>query len=277
MTGELLYHYTSIESLHKILLGDGENIVLRATHANFMNDPDEFEFANKIITKTLLEYESENSVLEKKSDNLFGKGGIFGSFAYLPGEPFILSLSEHQDDLSMWRAYGHDGNGVCIGLDKEMLKSYSEDPEVINTTLLECEYRKEIVENHFRKYWINNYNDFKIEKSEDGRITTGFNDGSIFFSMPKYGFSAKSPSYGSEAEWRLCTNEGKNYQFRTKGNLFVPFIEHKFRKEILKKIVIGPCLNGLQVEQGMRFFLKKFGFPEAKAFIERSQISYRQV
>ena len=249
MTGELLYHYTSIESLHKILLGDGENIVLRATHANFMNDPDEFEFVNKIITETLHEYELEHQISEKKSDVLFGRGGIFGSFAYLPGEPFILSLSEHQDDLSMWRAYGHDGNGVCIGLDKEMLMSYSKDPEVTNTILLKCEYCKEMVEEDFRQYWKDNYNDFKIEKSENGRITTGFNDGSLFFSMSKYGFSTKSNSYSSEAEWRLCTNEWRNYQFRTKGNLFVPFIEHKFRKKILRKIVIGPCLNGLQVEQ----------------------------
>lgn len=277
MTGELLYHYTSIESLHKILQGEGDDIVLRATHAHFMNDPDEFEFVNKIITETLHEYELDNQISDKKSQYLFGKGGIFGTFAYLTGEPFILSLSEHRDDLSMWRAYGHDGNGVCIGLDKEMLKSYSEDPEVINTVLLKCEYRKEIVENHFRKYWKKKYQDFQIEKSDSGHVTTGFNDGRLFISMPKYGFSAKSASYSSEAEWRLCTNEGEDYQFRTKGNLFVPFIVHKFRKEILKKIVIGPCLNGLQVEQGMRFFLKKFGFPEAKGFIERSQISYRQV
>jgi len=277
MSSELLYHYTSIESLHKILHVDGENIILRATHANFMNDPDEFEFANKIITDTLKEYELENEVSEKKSQYLFGRGGIFGSFAYLPGEPFILSLSEHRDDLSMWRAYGHDGNGVCIGLDKEMLTSYSEEHEITNTTLLKCEYRKERVEDHFRKYWKEEYNNFKIEKSENGRITTGFNDGSLFFSMPKYGFSAKSPSYSSEAEWRLCTNEGRNYQFRINGNLFVPFIEHKFRKEILRKIVIGPCLNGIQVEQGMRFFLKKFGFLDSKGFIETSKISYRQV
>lgn len=109
---ELLFHYTSIESLLKILQGNGEKIVLRATHANFLNDPEEFEFANSIITKTLLEYEEEIQISNKKSQNLFGNGGIFGSFAYLPGEPFILSFSGHRDDLSMWRAYGHDGNGV---------------------------------------------------------------------------------------------------------------------------------------------------------------------
>jgi hypothetical protein len=98
---ELLFHYTSIESLLKILQGNGEKIVLRATHTSFLNDPEEFEFANSIITKTLLEYEEENEISEKKSQNLFGRGGIFGSFAYLSGEPFILSFSEHGDDLSM--------------------------------------------------------------------------------------------------------------------------------------------------------------------------------
>lgn len=274
---DLLFHYTSIESLLKILQGNGEKIVLRATHSNFLNDPEEFEFANSIITKTLLEYEVANQISNKKSQNLFGSGGIFGSFAYLPGEPFILSFSGHRDDLSMWRAYGHDGNGVCIGLDRKMLKSYTEDPEVTNTQLLECEYRHEIIENHFRNYWKKEYKNFQIEKSENGGFQTGFNDGTLFFSMPRYGFSAKSPAYSSEAEWRLCTNEWRQFQFRTRGNLIVPFIEHKFDKSIVKKIVIGPSLNSLQVEKGLKFFLKKSGFSDKTCSIETSEISYRQV
>lgn len=272
---ELLFHYTSIESLLKILQGSDEKIVFWASHTSFLNDPEEFEFANSIIRKTLVDYEEENKISEKKSQNLFGKGGIFGSFAYLPGEPFILSFSEHGDDLSMWRAYGHDGNGVCIGLDKEMLESYTKD--VVNTQLLECEYRREIIEKDFKNYWKDEYENFKIEKSENGGIQTGFNDASLFFSMPRYGFSAKSPAYSSEAEWRLCTNEWKQFRFRTRGNLIVPFIEHKFDKSIVKKIVIGPSLNSLQVEKGLKFFLKKSGFSDITCSVETSKISYRQV
>lgn len=158
-----------------------------------------------------------------------------------------------------------------------MLKSYTEDSEATNTQLLECEYRSEIIENHFRNYWKKEYKNFKIEKSENGGFQTGFNDGSLFFSMPRYGFSAKSPAYSSEAEWRLCTNEWKNFQFRTMGNLIVPFIEHKLDKSIVKKIVIGPSPNSLQVEKGLKFFLEKSGFSDKICDVETSKISYRQV
>jgi hypothetical protein len=272
---ELLFHYTSIESLLKILQGDGDKITLRATHANFMNDPEEFEFANSIISKTLEEYEADNQISEKKSENLFGKGGIFGSFAYLPGEPFILSFSEHQDELSMWRAYGYNGNGVCIGLDMEMLKAYSK--EVINTSIVKCEYRQDVIESHLKKYWRKEYNNFKIEQLENGHFRTGFSDSRLFFSMPKYGFSAKSPAYSSEAEWRLCTSEFRSVQFKTRGNLIVPFIEHKFVKSIIKRIVLGPSLNSAQVMKGLKFFLESSGFGESNVILDASRISYRQV
>jgi|GEM_PF-3622532 len=274
---ELLFHYTSIESLLKILQGNGDKITLRATHANFLNDPEEFEFANSIISKTLKEYEADNQISEKKSENLFGQGGIFGSFAYLQGEPFILSFSEHQDELSMWRAYGHDGNGVCIGLDTEMLKAYSEDPEVTNTSIVKCEYRRDVIENHFKRYWGKEYNNFKVEQLENGQFRTGFNDGRLFVSMPTYGFTAKSSAYSSEAEWRLCTSEFRSVQFTTKGNLIVPFIEHKFDKKIIKRIVLGPSLNSMQVMKGLKFFLEKCGFRGSNVILDTSRISYRQV
>jgi hypothetical protein len=158
-----------------------------------------------------------------------------------------------------------------------MLELFADDPEVINTHLLKCEYRREVIEHYFKNYWRQEYDNFKIEKSANGEIKTGFDDSSLFFTMPEYGFSVKSPAYSSEAEWRLCTNEWRHFQFRTRGNLIVPFIEHKFDKSIVKKIVIGPSLNSLQVEKGLNFFLKKSGFSDISCAVETSKISYRQV
>jgi len=108
---------------------------------------------------------------------------------------------------------------------------------------------------------------------------TGFNDGNLFFSIPKLCFKAKSESYIIESEWRLCKNEfnEENIKFNVKGNLIVPFIEHYFDKNIIKEIFIGPSANSEQVERALKIFLSKFGYENLSKSIKRSTISYRSV
>ena len=78
----LLYHYTSAEGLAGIL-GSG---LIQAGHVAFMNDPSETHL-------------------------LFGGP---------PEEPiyhhYVASFSAHEDDLSLWRAYGDNGRGSAIGI-----------------------------------------------------------------------------------------------------------------------------------------------------------------
>lgn len=52
----ILYHYTSIETLLKIIDNtDDGKICLRATHAKFFNDPHEYEFSISLLKTSLMD------------------------------------------------------------------------------------------------------------------------------------------------------------------------------------------------------------------------------
>lgn len=117
-TENIIYHYTSLDALINILKpGENEKIFFWASHAWFLNDPLEYKFALSLLKPSLEKYERENSKQEEFSKRLPDSFGI-RLLNLAPGEPFLFSLSELSDDLSMWRAYGFDGSGVSIGLDR---------------------------------------------------------------------------------------------------------------------------------------------------------------
>lgn len=273
-----VYHYTSIDTFYNILSGVKDNkICLRATHARFMNDPKEYDYALSVLKASMIEYEEKSDINEnRKSDHLFKKDSLFSSLSELGGDPYLLSFSKSVDDLSMWRAYGKDGTGISIGFDLNMLKQYCEGKEIYNTSVIECEYDHDKIMSELITYWCKKYDNFQINESNS---ETGFDDANLFSSIPRLCFKAKSKSYTIENEWRLCKNEFNDdkIKFHVKGNLIVPFIEHYFDKSIIKKIIIGPSSNNEQVESSLRLFLRKFKYSDDKSFIQRSDISYRLV
>ncbi len=276
MNPSILYHYTSVESLYHILGVEGDEITMRATHASFMNDPDEFEYADIIIKESLKQFERLKNLSEDKSRFLAGKHGLLNTLGKIGGDPYILSFSEFDDDLTLWRAYGKDGNGVSIGFDFTILHEYENQKNIVNTRLVECIYDKEKTINQMIKYWESEYNNISIKETEElPRI--GFNNFDIFFKLPSWGFSFKCLPYKDEKEWRLCKNEYKDYKLKVNGNLIIPYIEFPFKKDIIKRIIIGPCANSEEVKQGLKMFFRKHGFPDDEQFVGVSKISYRQI
>ncbi len=280
MDVSVLYHYTSVDTFFKILeVGLKENpnkICLRATHAHFMKDPFEYDYALSILKESMIKYEEINNIDARKSDYLFEKKNFFSWISRIGGEPYLLSFSEHADDLSMWRGYGKDGTGLSIGLDLNELKQYCNEKGIYNTSIIKCNYAHDIVISDLIKYWDKEYKNFKIEEDSN---QVGLNDlGSLILSIPNLCFQAKSKAYLMEKEWRLCKNEynEKNVEFDVRGNLIVPFVKHLFDISIIKKIIIGPSSNFELVEKGLRLFLEKLNFYN-KGLVERSEISYRQL
>jgi hypothetical protein len=91
----------------------------------------------------MISYEKEKSIENKISLNI--KNRVLTRLSTMPGNPFILSLSENPDNLIMWRTYGFDGKGVAIGLDKKMLDDYSKDERNKNVNLHKCIYDKKLI------------------------------------------------------------------------------------------------------------------------------------
>jgi hypothetical protein len=97
----LVYHYTSMSGLKAIV----ESGRLRATHYDYLNDPDELVYCKKLW-----------------GDHLRIANPDDGDVPFF-GEAYIVSFSELEDDLTLWRTYGDNGAGVSIGvpLDSEFI------------------------------------------------------------------------------------------------------------------------------------------------------------
>ncbi len=145
MDVSVLYHYTSVDTFYKILevglnKANHNKFCLRATHARFMNDPLEYNYALSILKESMIEYEEINNIDERKSDYLFEKFNFFPWISQSTGAPYLLSFSEQADDLSMWRGYGKDGTGLSIGFDLNELKQYCNEKGIYNTSIIKCDY-----------------------------------------------------------------------------------------------------------------------------------------
>lgn len=121
----MLAHYTSLEAFESIL----HRKELWFSRASDMSDTSELTEGAEIVAEALEKYGPQ----------------IFRSFRYLEtdtrerfasirstlqSETYVLSLCEHGSDLrtdrlTMWRAYGHDGNGLCLVLRKDTLLGQS--------------------------------------------------------------------------------------------------------------------------------------------------------
>jgi hypothetical protein len=270
---DILYHYTSISTLLKILDSDPEQkICVWATHAKYFNDPYEYNLAISLLKRSLSRFEKENSKKGNKSEKLSKKA--ISSFGIIAGSPFILSLSENADDLTMWRTYGTNGEGVAIGFDKKELQLYAESQNITNTRLLKCEYRENAVLTGLTRYWSAVYDDINFVS---GR--TKISSLRLLFDISNFCFSFKKSEYKNEKEWRLCKNEmeSKNIFFLEKGGVLIPYVKHIFPKEIIKRIIVGPCVNKKMTQESIDNFLRVRKFVADKGFLKMSKVPYRQI
>lgn len=62
MNDQLVYHYTSLETFHKIISNSScEFIELRATHIDYLNDKLEHKIAVQLLKDKLIEYDNEQN------------------------------------------------------------------------------------------------------------------------------------------------------------------------------------------------------------------------
>jgi Protein of unknown function (DUF2971) len=122
-TAEKVCHFTSIDALYSILgysqgkkeLEENKNI-LRAYNAIYMNDPSE--------GKALIDYSHNHNHSAEIPDLIeFFKDGEYNWIDHDAAKSvYSISFTEDDDSLTLWRAYGRDGDGVAIVIPVENLK-----------------------------------------------------------------------------------------------------------------------------------------------------------
>ncbi|MCU4163929.1 DUF2971 domain-containing protein [Carboxylicivirga caseinilyticus] len=270
MDNNILYHYTSVDTFLKIFKEGTKNICLRATHAAYFNDPYEGKYTVELLEESFRKYEEDNNIKERKQ----GMNQLVINFIHSAlGEPYLLSFSEHPDSLTMWRAYGDNGNGIAIGFDKYVIGSNPEEKPNVN--LIDCLYDESKIKAILQTHWDKVYNNYKINEGK-----TSYHGSPIFPIYNKFYFGFKRKEYAIEAEWRLCQNvhSTQTKKHRVSNGLIIPYVEHIFPQEAIKKIVLGPCLDPEKSKKSVADFAKYKGLHlNEETDIIISKVSYRNI
>ena len=266
-TPPILYHYCSLNTLSKIV-GDvgsyGEDVnkdcdrsrmsgSLQMTSFHHLNDP------------------SESLMLKKFCGSHGNKERYFNGILNR-SKTFVFCMSELEDNLTMWRSYGDDGRGVCIGFNASALRSligviYNNIPSdsqrnisfdlrrVVYAGSKRCLIKKSRVNSIVFDEVSENVdpNKLKLKDLLDRAMSC---------------WSVKSRDYENEKEWRLIASIGDaNFKsgFLKNGYFLDPlhhlslryrFSDHEMSERLflrldtgcISKIILGPKCGARQEE-----------------------------
>lgn len=281
---DVLYHYTSIETLNAILsnikhdVPEGANkdsldfykFVLRATHWQFFNDPLEYQF----FYQELLNFFDNDPKLRKYKDKFVNTIGVA---SYFSGVPYIISLSKCADNLDMWRSYSKNGVGVAIGLSAKKIVNISADlnlkQKFNEIKLYNCHYLDDeqiyyIIQKEYQEYLRNILAMEKIPGNGFDPLIKAF----TFY---------KHPCYINERETRIVifyhNTRQSDTKFRVSNGINIPYMEVEFPLSAINEIVIGPCANKEQNENSIRMQLDYTTRFAKDIQIKFSELPYRHI
>lgn len=244
-TPELVFQYTTWSALFNGIIRsneeDDKKVHVFSTNCQYLNDPKEVETGERYVDMALNGFFGNNG----ECDDLRHRNAIF-----------MTSFSENENSLPMWNMYGKNGNGVSIGFDLELLRSHSEG------TIKRCLYDTSLNRALFQKSLSNE------------RSSKAANSGEEFqrYLMILMNF-AKKGCYEYENEIRLIRHVIETPEYRLSENFIVPYVDNVFPKEIIKKIIIGPCNDFDRSTKSLQGWLNKIGMDHV--MVTYSNLPYR--
>ena len=247
MEHDLVWHYTSIDTLTKIC----KTLKLRATHHAFLNDYTEIAHGARIISELVEEHKSRapnsDSKVHKAMRQIAQRRKISDDAAKLKAIAdkiqkcasgndldsfYIISFSRARDLLSQWRGYAPH-SGCAIGVDKNVLSRAFVD---IVPDVGEC------------IYWDTPSIEMKTSAliiAEGGANFLGLCPEKLAEKIAKKAKRqvafTKNTGFSEEEEFRLVFKRNSEEIFFENGK---PFIEVSIRKdifpELIKEVVIAP-------------------------------------
>ncbi|MGE9784389.1 DUF2971 domain-containing protein [Janibacter sp. G368] len=236
---ERLWHYTSGAGARGIFTSG----TLWAGHLGYMNDSSEFDHA------VALSLEIARRLRDELEDH---KAGLEKWINYLTDSPpeswtpnvFAVSLSESDDLLSQWRAYGTGRGGpFCIGFLSETLRLQVERtqiPRTRNWRLVRCIYDPEEQRTMLEGLMRENLQ-WAAKTEADSHTETSSKGADLEFSAL---FSAvwgaapslKHPAFSEEREWRLILGPADPSKLNTvhwveRQHTLAPYVEFPLHAE----------------------------------------------
>ena len=244
-TPYIVFQYTTWGALFNGIIRsdekDDKKIHVFSTNCQYLNDPKEVETGERYVDMAL--------------KGFFGNDGNYSDVMHR-NAIYMTSFSENENSLPMWNMYGKNGNGVSIGFDLELLKRYSKG------TIKRCLYNTTLNQNLFLK---------TLSKEKSNKA---INSGEKFqqYLMTLMDF-AKMGCYEYEKEIGLIRHDIASPEYRLSDNFIVPYVDNVFPKEIIKKIIIGPCNDFDRSTKSLQGWLHKIGMDHVE--VTYSMLPYR--
>lgn len=279
---ERYYHYTSISTLYKMLdksiVKDESTGVLYlqlyASHISTLNDTSERNLFILPFMEKVKEYAAtQKTALTREQEEELRKMCF--------SDAYVISLSDSNDDLGMWRGYGGNGSGVCLELDFSQVTRYYNGNES-NQYIMEdkydikkCEYKlpqeikmdiqsdTALIQKTYQ--CLQNYN----ENNNENTIKRA----GIIKQITEKAMLCKHKAYEAEKEWRFIQYEGIPLFHENGEPIRKSYVIKSIPLCAITSVMIGPCIRNSRaiicLEQYLRVKLGK------GTQIAYSQIPYR--
>jgi hypothetical protein len=213
----LLFHYTDLNGLRSIATDHD----LWLTHALYCNDEAEIRLGIEVARDQIKQLAAEAAAPKARARYL---GLLDDTLSGHSESVYICCFCEQGDDLSQWRAYGADGNGVSIQIDPDAFVKYGGVHRYGFLALWNVFYLQNRQEQIMRAALENTYNRFKA--LPPAQIARKARDVIDFF-VPTF----KHHGFGGENEWRLIfvpSSEGPvKPRYRARRDMLIPYFSLK--------------------------------------------------
>jgi hypothetical protein len=269
---EVLYHYTTQAGLLGIL----ESRTIWATHTRFLNDTSEYQHALDLVHRHIAQIRPKNKLRIPALDAM--KEGLSGVEDMCV---CVFSLSEVEDSLSQWRAYGGTRSGYAVGISRDTLRKIC---KLNDLNLRPCVYNPDeqqqmveaLVENVVRE------SEYIRTVAADWRTKLGtLMAGYMHHLAPLL----KDRSFHDEQEWRLISRPistfAEHMKFRSGASTIVPYLQVSLDKSANERfcpsrIVVGPTPHEALAMQAVRLLLARHEMEEcADHGVTASKVPYR--
>lgn len=223
-----------------------------ATDINFMNDATE----RSLFVGVLLD-RVKHFAKKQKRDLTTEQELALSRLCY--DDMYVISLSDEKlsDDLNMWRGYGNNGAGVCLGFDfSKVPVSYWNNEKHISVledvySPRKCCYdpiqiEDSLIEAVFR------------ELTQDGKdyFCDTISKAAIMSRIANISPYYKHKAYISESEWRFVLSSLGEISFNKYGNKIKPYRTFPIPLSALTSIMIGPCIKDSNTIIGIEYMIK---------------------
>jgi hypothetical protein len=271
-TDTILFHYTSIEGLRKIINSKS----IWATNVLYLNDASELNYSIKLLKEEINNLKSKLEISKSGLFKLSFLDNIIGNLndyilKPMPFSFYVSSFSEEKDLLSQWRGYCPKGVGFSVGFNLGILTQFAKNNDY---SIHRCNYKLEDCQKEMGKLIIEIFERYDTE-IKNPSIEWGDSEWELFTDLfVKFVSIAptfKHPKFEAEKEWRIIARMVPDslanlIKFRTGESMLIPYIEVPIVTEgnefAINQIVVGPThdpkLSKASVEMLLKFNGVKF-------------------